>query len=202
MNEQEKQYYENLRLSRLEDQQSQDRKKENGEEKREEAIGEVAGKAAGQIASKAAIASGVGAPLAFLAKKVGVLDSQTYFVGHSIGCQTILRYLENASVPAGGAVLVAGWLILTGLETNEDKSIAKEWLTKPISFDKIKKRSRITAVFSDDDPFVPLENVKFFEQKLASAIIIEHKKGHLNGEANVMELPSALSAVLEFANDV
>src|SRR3989338_3630464 len=43
-------------------------------------------------------------------------DEDTYFVGHSIGCQTILRYLEKINKKVGGAVLVAGWLVLHPLE--------------------------------------------------------------------------------------
>ena len=57
-------------------------------------------------------------------------DEQTYFIGHSIGCQAILRYLEKFSDKnkIGGAVLIAPWLSL--LETayenpQEEKKIAK-----------------------------------------------------------------------------
>ena len=34
---------------------------------------------------------------------VGIPDRHTYFVGHSIGCQAILRYLETIHEPVGGA---------------------------------------------------------------------------------------------------
>jgi hypothetical protein len=53
---------------------------------------------------------------------VGEPDEQTYFVGHSMGCQAIARYL--AALPegtkVGGAVFVAGFFkSLTGLEDEE-----------------------------------------------------------------------------------
>lgn len=54
-----------------------------------------------------------------LAESVGVPDEQTYFVGHSLGCQTITRYLESLpkNIKVGGAVFVAGFFKrLTGLE--------------------------------------------------------------------------------------
>lgn len=46
-----------------------------------------------------------------LRKVVGNPDEQTYFVGHSMGCQTIARYLETLpeGVKVGGAVFVAGF---------------------------------------------------------------------------------------------
>ncbi|MEK7531450.1 MAG: alpha/beta hydrolase, partial [Patescibacteria group bacterium] len=52
-----------------------------------------------------------------LSKIVGDVDKNTYFVGHSIGCQTILRYLETlpADKKVGGATFVAGWFTLMNL---------------------------------------------------------------------------------------
>ena len=32
--------------------------------------------------------------VSYLDKQVNQLDEHTYFVGHSIGCQTIMRYIE------------------------------------------------------------------------------------------------------------
>ena len=50
-----------------------------------------------------------------LDKIVGTADKNTYFIGHSIGCQTIMRYLEQlpSDQKAGGAIFVAGWVNLT-----------------------------------------------------------------------------------------
>src|SRR3989344_4769884 len=65
----------------------------------------------------------------FLKKQVGKADKDTYFIGHSIGCQTILRYLETINNEVGGAVLVAGFFELNLEEEDEEsKEIAKPWL--------------------------------------------------------------------------
>ncbi len=47
----------------------------------------------------------------FLSKLVGQADENTFFVGHSIGCQAIIRYLQTLpdGIKIGGAVFVAGW---------------------------------------------------------------------------------------------
>lgn len=49
--------------------------------------------------------------VAKLSEIVGVPDEDTYFVGHSLGCITIVRYLEKLSPDAkvGGCVFVAGF---------------------------------------------------------------------------------------------
>ncbi|MEK7211512.1 MAG: alpha/beta fold hydrolase [Patescibacteria group bacterium] len=121
--------------------------------------------------------------VAKLSEIVGSPDEGTFFIGHSIGCQAILRYLETLppGIKVGGALFVAGWLTLTGLETEEDKEIAGPWLKNDIDFEKIKKHyKRFIALFSDDDPFVPLENKKFFEEKLNAKTKVEHNMGHFD----------------------
>src|SRR3989338_4635783 len=71
-----------------------------------------------------------------LAKAVEEADTQTYFIGHSIACQAILRYLEQLPLEKkiGGVVFVAPWLVLKGLEGEEEKAIVKPWLETPIDF--------------------------------------------------------------------
>jgi len=136
----------------------------------------------------------------YLAKLVKKADKDTYFVGGSIGCQTILRYLETNAGKIGGVVFVAGWVSLApkAMPTKEDKKIAKPWLETPIDFGKIKKTTKnFTAVFSDNDPYVPMENIDIYRKKLGAKIIIEKKKGHFSGEDNITELPIVLNELLK-----
>lgn len=136
----------------------------------------------------------------FLAKLVGKPDKETYFIGHSIGCQTIMRYLEKIKEPVGGVVFVAGWVKLKGLETPEEEHIAKPWLEAPIDFGKIKRAAKnFVAFFSDDDPFVPLDDTKVFKEKLGAKIIVEKNKGHYTMETKISEVPAVLQAILEIS---
>ena len=140
-----------------------------------------------------------------LAEVVGSADTDTYFVGHSMGCQTIARYLETLpdGVKVGGAVFVAGFFKrLTGLDDDkETRDVEKEWLSTPISLEKVKSHLlKSIAIFSDNDPFIPSDNQDDFRDKLGSRIVIEHNKGHFNEEEpSVWELPSALEALLEIS---
>lgn len=139
-----------------------------------------------------------------LAKTVGKADKNTYFIGHSMGCQTIARYLEALpeNVKVGGAVFVAGFFKrLTGLENDPDvQETDKHWLTAPINLDKVKSHiNKSIAIFSDNDPYVPLDNQDDFRNKLGSKIVIEHNMGHFNASAGFKELPIALKSVLEIA---
>lgn len=115
-----------------------------------------------------------------LAKHIDEEDDN-YLVGHSIGCQTILRYLENKpdNIKVKGVLLVAGWLTLTGTASPEEEAIAKPWVETPVDLGKVKTKSKFISIFSDDDPYVPEENWKKFEE--LGEVIIEDKKGHIEG---------------------
>lgn len=139
-----------------------------------------------------------------LSKAVGTPDEQTYFVGHSMGCQTIARYLESLpeGVKVGGAVFVAGFFKrLTNLEDDPKvREIAKHWLETPVDLEKVKARlNKSAAIFSDNDPYVSLDNQNDFKEKLGSKIVIEWQKGHFSGSDGVKELPVVLEAVLEIS---
>jgi len=138
-----------------------------------------------------------------LAKEVGTPDAQTYFVGHSMGCQTIARYLEKLleGVQVGGAVFVAGFFKRLILEDDpEVQAIDRHWLTAPINLEKVRTHlPKSVAIFSDDDPFVPLDNQDNFRDSLDAEIVVEHAKNHFSGSNGITELPAALEAVLRIA---
>ena len=139
--------------------------------------------------------------LPFLQNLVKNPDTETYFVGHSLGCITILRYLESLKEgqKVGGAVLVAGFghdLSYPGYEHELASFFQKE-----IDWEKIKEHcSKFVAIHSDNDPFVPLSHNKLYVEKLGADSIIEHNKSHFSGDDGINELPSALEAVLKISN--
>ena len=128
-------------------------------------------------------------------------DQEVYLVGHSIGAQAVLRFVEHlpAHTQLGGLLLVAPWLTLNNLETPEVEEIARPWLDTPIHFDKVKQHTHnIAAIFSDDDYFVPAENQKLFK-KLTSNIMVENARGHFSEEDEVTALPGALHQLMHMA---
>ena len=141
--------------------------------------------------------------VSYLSSVVGDPDEKTFFVGHSIGCQTILRYLEGLSSDkkVGGAVFVAGWFTLMNSETDEEKRIRKPWVETPIDFEKVKQHTKkFFAVFSDDDDVVPIDNKEMFEQRVDAQTTVEHNKGHFSGGDGITELPSVLDAILKMSS--
>ena len=133
----------------------------------------------------------------FLDSMVKELDENTYFVGHSIGCQTILRFLQSRDITnIGGILLVAPWLDLLpeAISDPESYETAKPWLTIPIDFEKVKKfTNKITCIFSDDDYFVSLAQKEVFENALNAKTIVVSGKGHISQEDDVYELNEILN---------
>jgi uncharacterized protein len=140
----------------------------------------------------------------FMGNIVGKADSDTYFIGHSIGCQTIARYLETLSldIRVGGTVFVTGWFTLKDLEDyeEEDRQVALPWLETPINFEKVRTICpKSVAIFTKDDPFVDPGNAEFYKEKLGSKIIILESGEHLNDASNTKELPEVIEAIKNLA---
>lgn len=135
-----------------------------------------------------------------LKKLVKTPDNNTYFVGHSIGCQCILRYLEtlNNKIKINNIILIAPWLHLNEQtikeEGEESVRIAKPWIETPIHFEKISSHiKKAICIFSTNDPFVPLKDSKIFKEKLNAKIIIGKDKGHFSQSDNISQLPFLLN---------
>ena len=140
-----------------------------------------------------------------LKKVVKNPDKDTYFIGHSIGCQAVLRYLQTLNKKVGGCILIASWMNLDRTTIDEEgeevKEIARPWMETPIKWKKILNNlnKKAICIFSDNDPYVPLSNAKNFKNKLNAKIIIEHNKGHFDPSSNSKRLPSALKAILQIS---
>ncbi|MBI2044654.1 serine hydrolase family protein [Candidatus Pacearchaeota archaeon] len=133
----------------------------------------------------------------YLNENVKNIDKDTILIGHSVGCQTILRFMEKLpfDVKVGKVVLVAPWLELRGIEEEgpEVVKIAKPWLKKKINWNKINEHcEKFVCIFSTNDPYVPLSNVEKLYNKLGNKTIILKNKGHFTKEEGVKELPEIL----------
>lgn len=140
-----------------------------------------------------------------LDKQVDQLDEHTYFVGHSIGCQTIMRYLEKQNAKKiGGILFVAPWLDLLPEAVSDEESYntAQPWLNTPINFEKIKQiTTNINCLFSSDDYFVSLEQEKEFKDKLNANTCVVKNKGHISQDDDVFELQEILDLSMNMLNN-
>ena len=130
--------------------------------------------------------------LSFLEKQNIEIDDDTYFVGHSLGCITIARFLEKLSPEsiARGCIFIAGFCSLPPLPFLSD------FCTLPIDFSEVKKHARkFVSIVSDNDHIISQDLSEEFSKKLDAWVIVEHNKGHFT--SGVRKIPSALNVILE-----
>lgn len=133
-------------------------------------------------------------------------NDQTYFIGHSVGCQAILRYLETLpdKIQVAGVVLVVPWMELDAQTIKEEGpevvEEARPWMESPIYFGKVRAHlEKAVAIFSDNDPYIRSSQQDLFKDKIGAEIILEPGKGHFDRASGINELPSARDAILEMA---
>jgi predicted alpha/beta hydrolase family esterase len=145
----------------------------------------------------------IGPWVSALKKEVGKVDKDTFFVGHSVGCQTIMRFFENLDddTKVGGVIFVAPWMHLDAKTIEEEgeevKEIARPWVETPIDYDKIRKFAKYVCLFSDNDPYVPLSDIDLFEEKLGADTILEYGKGHFMQDDGCNELPFVFDEIMK-----
>lgn len=132
-----------------------------------------------------------------LARVIGEPTPDTYCIGHSIGCITILRYLEQLpeAKRIGGAVLVAGFT------DNLGYAELSSYFTTPIDWERIRSRviDGFVAIHSDNDRYVSLSHGDVFKDSLAAELIVLHAMQHFEGRSGITALPDARDAVLRLA---
>ena len=132
-----------------------------------------------------------------LNKIVGKADEETYFIGHSIGCQAIMRYLETLSenTKVGKCIFIAGWFKLNNLESKEEEKIAKPWIEDNINLNKIRKIAKNIIVYLSSNEYYGFieENSKIFKEKLGAKVIIEKDMGHFTNEEGKEKLSKFVS---------
>lgn len=101
--------------------------------------------------------------LAKLRNTIDMPNEKTWFIGHSLGCITVLRYLSSLHerLKVGGVILVSGFA--EQIETHPELS---DFTATQIDFDLLRKaiKHRITILSSNDTIVAPHYTVKLREQ--------------------------------------
>ena len=150
---------------------------------------------------------------AYLKHAVGRVDSNTYFVGHSVGCQAILRMMAKRRHPCGGAVFVAGWFVASDfLKKLPPRSLFRRldavlgpvfrvfvsrWEV-PFAYERLSAAiPKSVAIFSENDWFVDAAtNIPLFRERVGSDTVVIPGTGHFTTRDGYREFPELLRIVL------
>jgi predicted alpha/beta hydrolase family esterase len=127
----------------------------------------------------------------------------TLLIGHSVGCQALMRYLASL-VPAesGGPTLlcVAGWWAV-----DSPWPTIEPWISTPISLASLRANTgRVVVLLSDDDPFTAdwRANQLLWEERVGAQVEISSGGRHFNAseEPVVLELVRRLTGMASMAS--
>ncbi|MEL5449885.1 alpha/beta hydrolase [Serratia bockelmannii] len=118
---------------------------------------------------------------------VGVIDNNTWVVGHSLGCITALKYLANQSEsdnPAG-IIMVSGFK-----ESLELLPQLNEFTASKLNFDRIvdKIKNRFSIISLNDNIVLPEQSLRF-SQKIDAYVYGVPGCGHFLDIDGVTSLP-------------
>ena len=127
---------------------------------------------------------------------VGRSNKDTFFVGHSLGCISILRYLETLPKQAH----VGGVLFVAGFSGNLQIPEIEEFYVLPIDMEKARLHyKKAVAIFSDNDSYISVNESIDFAKKTGAKAILEKGKGHFTKREGVDSLPSVFSSLMGMA---
>lgn len=131
---------------------------------------------------------------------VGEPDQNTYFVGHSLGCYTFLKYIERLKPEQkiGGGVMVAGF----AGNLKHNIHVLQKYYETGLNYDKIKLHSgKYIAIASERDDYVHIQSLDEFAEHLGAITVVNNNWEHFSGSEGITELPDALTAILEIASE-
>ena len=121
--------------------------------------------------------------------------ASTLLVGHSVGCQALMRYLAEQppsrdpdALPA--LVCVAGWW-----SVDEPWASIRPWIDTPIALPRLRANTaKVAVLLSDDDPFTRdwRDNQLIWEQRLDADVRLAVGGRHFNGKQE----PAVLDLIL------
>lgn len=117
-----------------------------------------------------------------------VINEHTYFIGHSLGCISLLLYLNRYQLKANGMVLVAGFLEKVK-DIPELDGFLVEQISIPLLMNNVPKRLVLGAV---DDYIVPFDLTKKLAEALEAPLITVPNGGHFLRKDDFTEFPALL----------
>ena len=94
--------------------------------------------------------------------EAGLIHNNTVFIAHSIAPVFVCKFLSNQQIKVKRLVFVCGFNNYLGIDD---------------AYDKVNE-----SMYTDNDPYVPLEVEEDFAKKIATKSILIPNGGHLNSE--------------------
>ncbi len=124
------------------------------------------------------------------------IDSNTIFVGHSLGSAFILKALELMKSPVRACFFVAGFV--SSLNNQKFDRINKTFVEGQYLWNITKHLSERFFVYaSNNDPYVPYRKTRELAKKVRTNVVMVKKAGHFNSAAGYNKFDLLLKDILK-----
>lgn len=121
------------------------------------------------------------------------VDSDTIFVGHSLGGSFLLRALESLDQPIKASFLVGTPI---GIQPIVNWAGDAPFTGHPFEWEKIRQNCQhFTVYHSDNDPYVGLKNGEELAKNLGVDLTFVKGAGHFNQKAGYLEFDDLLAKI-------
>ncbi len=117
-------------------------------------------------------------------------DENTFIVGHSSGAIAAMRYAERHRIL--GSVLVGAYHTHLGLETER----LSGYFNTPWNWEAIRKNQKWILQFAGiNDPWIPIEEARFVQDRLNTEYYELIDEGHFGGDPEKTTFPELFEAI-------
>lgn len=122
------------------------------------------------------------------------IDQNTILIGHSLGCITILQYLQEKNVDVKAVIMVSGFMDRADLK--DDSTCLDTFFNNKPDLSKIKERveSRVVITAIDDD-IIASEASKIMAERLDAKIIVLNEGKHFIERDGYFDFPVLLTEI-------
>ena len=122
--------------------------------------------------------------------EIGYINETTTFITHSLGGIFIIKFLLENKIKVKKIITIAGF---NNLEFEDDMNLYKSFYIDNSKLSKIKDFCReIISIYSDNDPYIPIEDSEAFASQINSNKNLIKNAGHFNEKYGYIEFREIL----------
>lgn len=114
---------------------------------------------------------------------LGVVNSETFLIGHSCGCAFLVKYLLTHKIKVKGLITVSGYNNFLSGDNMMNSLNESFYFDSTSSVDMSNYANTIIWYYENDDPYIPQEYLKKFVDFIGGKEVIVSNAGHFNASS-------------------
>lgn len=133
----------------------------------------------------------------YMENSIKEIDENTIFIGHSLGCVTILNFLSNSNTTK-----IKGLFLVSGFVESSPIPALNEFVTPRLNYNYLKQltpnRISISAV---DDDIIPYKYSQTMAERIDAKFTLLKEGKHFIDRDNFTEFPFLINEIKKLLND-